>query len=354
MKKSFLLSTILFVLITVFSFSLTACGIWGAPTNFDNESIVPVEGQEGLYTDSSLAFCAEIRGSYKSNRPFTLDAQNESLRVWDDMYLYEYDYFQMIVGEGADIFYAVNDEDLAYVEVNDSLAQATVKEGKSGVYKVTFDLTTKRFDLEFKGEITDPVYEKMDGCDIYSLKSDFSPMVANPSNVEEWMIENYRIDAGALISFYNHGDVHLSNYKVILDESVQGKYASALPDGDRHVSFAIGGVYNLYVNPTTYAVRVELTNPDTADYSLQIYENGAPTTVSAEDPSVPYIFNYSITVRKYQSLPVMVSADYIMYDLSLAPSEHVDSEYEMFQTPGTYRLEINLKTFTVTAEYVPQ
>ena len=53
-------------------------------------------------------------------------------------------------------------------------------------------------------------------------------------------------------------------------------------------------------------------------------------------------------------MPIFVSADYIMYDFALNQSEYVDSEYEMFITPGTYCLEINLKTFIVTAEYVPQ
>ena len=264
-KKSFL-ATLLFVLMAVFAFPLTACdNTSGPPKNFDNKNITPVENQEGLYTDSTLIFCAEIRGSYKANRPFTLDAQNENLRVWDNIYLYEYDYFQMIVDESTDIFYSVNDEDLEYVDIDDRRPQATVKEGKSGIYKITFDLSTKIFDLQFKSEITNPVYEKMDGCDVYSLQSEFTPMVVNPNNSEEFMIANYSIESGTLISFYNHGEVHLSNYKVILDSANQGKYATALEDGDKHVSFAIGGVYNLYVNPTTYALRVELTNPDTAD-----------------------------------------------------------------------------------------
>jgi len=356
MRKRTLLSTLFFVLITVFVFSLSACENLGGKLNiFDNKNITPVENQEGYYTDSNLAFCAEIRGSYKSNRPFTLDAQNENLRVWDNIYLYEYDYFQMIASGRADIFYSVNSEDLEYVDIDDRFAQATVKEGKSGIYKITFDLSTKVFDLQLKSEITTPIYEKMDGCDVYSLKSGFTQLTQNPNNSEELMISNYAIESGALISFHNHGEVHLSNYKVILDSAIQGKYATALEDGDKHVSFAIGGVYNLYVNPTTYAVRAELTNPDTADYTLQVYETSEDIiTLTPVDPSVPYIFNYTVTVRERQSLPIFISAGYTMYDLSLNPSEYVHSEYEWFIIPGTYRLEINLKTFTVTANYLPQ
>ena len=356
MKKKSLLVTIHLLLLTVFAFSLTACdNIGGKSTNFDNKNITQVENQEGYYTDSNLAFCAEIRGSYKSNRPFTLDAQNENLRVWDNIYLYEYDYFQMIASGSGDIFYSVNSEDLEYVDIDDRFAQATVKADKSGIYKITFDLSTKIFDLQFKSEITTPIYEKMEGCDVYSLKSEFTPLTQNPNNSEELMISNYSIESGALISFYNHGKVHLSNYKVILDSAIQGKYATALEDGDKHVTFAVGGVYNLYVNPTTYVVRVELTNPDTANYTLQVYKASDDIiTLTPEDPSVPYIFNYTITVRERQSLPIFVSAGFTMYDLALNPSEYVNSEYEKFITAGTYRLEINLKTFTVTANYIPQ
>jgi len=355
MKRRLLLSTLTFALIAVLTLFVAACDLpFGTSKNFSNDNITPVPSQEGYYTDDALAFCAEIRGSYKANRPFTLDEQNNNLRIWDNMYLYEYDYFQMIASEKADIFYSVNTEDLEYVEVDDKFAQATVKEGKSGIYKVTFDLSTKIFDLQYLGEIVTPVYEKMDGCDVYSLKSGFTQLTPNPNNLDELMIANYSIESGALISFYNHGDVHLSNYKVVLDSANQNKYATSLEDGDKHLSFAIGGIYNLYVNPTTYAVRVELTNPDTASYSLQVYENGEPVALSATNPSTPYIFTYVMTAKRNQSLPIFVSAYYNMYVLSLNPSEYMDNDYEMFNEAGTYRLEINLKTFTVTVELAPQ
>ena len=349
--------TVIILFLALLALNLFGCDMLFGPSsdeNFDNSSIIPVENQEGYYTDDKLSFCAEIRGSYKSDRPFTLDAENENLRVWDNMYLYEYDYFQIIVNESPTIFYSVNSEDLEYVTVDDKFAHATVNEGKSGIYKITFDLSTKLFDMEFKSEITTPVYEKMNGCDVHSLKSGFTPLTVNPANPEELMIANYPIEADALISFYNHGDVHLSNYKVILDESVQGKYASAMEDGDKHVSFLVGGIYNLYINPVTYDLRVELTNPDSADYSLQVYENSEPVKLTAPDSSLPYIFVYQVTVNKNASIPIFISDGYVMYDLDVVASEYVDSIYEDFKTPGTYSLEINLKSFTVTATYLPQ
>ena len=340
---------LLFVCLLLCAACLASCDFVNPNVTFDNSNITPVEGQEGYYTDDDLLFCSEIRGSYSSSRPFTLDATNEHLRIWDNLYLYEGDYFQLIVNESPTIFYQVKDEDLEYVTVEEQRAQATIQEGKDGIYKVTFDLSTKLFDLEYKEEITTPVYEEMKGCDVFSLKSDFTQLTPNPDNPQELMVSNYTIQGGEVITFHNHGDVHLSNYKVILDPAVQGTYASALETGDRFVSFSIGGTYNLYVNPVTYTLRVELTNPDTAQYSLQVYKNGEPTALQAVDPNTPYLFTYQLTVKRNASIPIFISADYFMYTLTAIDSDYLDGEYEMFNQEGTYVLEINLKTFTVTA-----
>ncbi|MBR1954310.1 MAG: hypothetical protein IKA29_00115 [Clostridia bacterium] len=352
MKKLLIVTLILAIVL------FSGCDMLGdlSNKNFSNKNIKPVQEKPGYYTDEKLAFCAEIRGSYKSDRPFTLDENNENLRVWDDMYLYEGDYFQMIVNNSSQIFYSVQDQDLEYVTLEDKLAQATINEGKSGIYKIVFDLSTKIFHLQFKGEITTPVYEKMDGCDVYTLSSEFTPLVPNPNNSEELMIANYTIKTGELVSFYNHGNVHLSNYKVILDQSVQGRYATALEDGDRYVKFLIGGSYNLYVNPTTYQVRVELTNPDTAHYTLYVFKSGEsePTKLTPANANQPYLFEYQVTLRRNASVPIFTSESYAMYSFSVAESEYFDSKYEMFTTEGTYLLQINLKTFTITVNYIPQ
>jgi len=336
---------------------LAGCNLPGAPfdDNFNNDNVTPVTGAEGYYTDSRLVFCTEIRGSYKSNRAFTLDEENENLRVWDDIYLYEYDYFQMIVNESPQIYYSVKDEDLEYVTIDSQHAQATVKEGQSGIYKITFDLSTKVFDLQLKSEITTPVYERMDGCDVYTLSSGFTQMTVNPNDSEELMIADYTVQEGEMVSFYNHGNVHLSNYKVILDETQQGKYASALWDGAKHVSFLVGGRYNLYINPVTYALRVELLNPDTADYALQVYKDSETIEeLTAPDENVPYVFVYQVTLKRNASVPIFVNSGFTMFDLSVNESPYFDSRYEMFNTAGTYSLEINLKTFSITATYIPQ
>ena len=350
-----MMKKVLALVLVISIITLTGCDLVNFSSDtFDNENIIAVQGQEGYYIDDKLSFCAEIRGSYKSDRAFTLDQENENLRVWDNFYLYEYDYFQMVASGSSNIYYSVTDKSLEYVDIEDQFAKATVKLGKSGVYKITFDLSTKLFDLEFKSEITTPVYEKMNGCAVYSLKSDFTKMTVNPNNDEELMVKNYSIDAGAITSFYNAESPRLSNYKVILDESVQGKCASALEDGAKHVSFMVGGVYNLYINPTTYALRVELTNPDTATYSLQVYKTAEIIEqIQPTDSNIPYVFTYQLTVSKNAKIPIFCSAEYVMYDLTVNDCEYLDS-IERFNTAGTYSLQINLKTFTITVNYIPQ
>ena len=94
------------ILLLMAALLLVGCSLPGGAT-YDNTDIIPVEGQAGLYTDARLAFCSEIRGVYAADRPFALDAEHPSLRVWDDIYLYEGDYFQLVASGSADIFFAV-------------------------------------------------------------------------------------------------------------------------------------------------------------------------------------------------------------------------------------------------------
>ena len=336
--------------------SLSACDLFGEDANnqsFDNENITEVEGQDEYYVDSKLSMCAEIRGSYKANRPFTLDSNNENIRIWDNYYLYEYDYFQMIQDESKYIFYEVDASSKQYVDIESS--KAIIKQGKSGIYKLTFDLVNKVFGLEFKNEIITPVYEEMEGCDVYTLSHDgFSQMTTNPNNSEELMISDYEIALGEIVSFYNHGNYHLSNYKVVPDFMLLGKLINGLNDGDAHPAIMIGGKYNLYINPKTYAFRAELLNPNEAIYSLMTIENGEYVKRNHDNNDPAYLFHYRIDVTKqYQSMPLLFNNEYQMFELDITEGEYVN-KYGQFKMPGLYSLDIDLKEFIITVTYLPQ
>lgn len=348
----------LIFLILALALILSGCSLLGLPgdISFDNDDIIPVDGMEGYYIDSDLAFCAEIRGSYKSDRPFTLDDEDESLRVWDNLYLYEYDYFQLIAANQAEIFYSVKEEDLEYVTLNDNSANAQINDGKSGIYKVIFDLEEKVFDLEYKGEILEPVYERMEGCDVFSLASEFTPLVPNPDNSDELMIKNYTVEAGAVLSFHEHGDYHLSSYKVVLDHAANGKWASGLEDGDKHISFLVGGIYNLYINPTTYLLRVELTNPEDADYSLMVYESDEFKSIAPVSEDQPHLFVYRYTAKRLGDIPYFVSSNYSQYKFNVLPSDLLDSYEDSFYflEAGNYEITINMLTFELSCVEIPE
>lgn len=68
-------------------------------------------------------------------------------------------------------------------------------------------------------------------------------MSVNPDNDDEFVISNFSIGAGEFVSFYNN--VHVSNYKVTLDESINNKLASARKT---IVTVNVGGLYNVYIN----------------------------------------------------------------------------------------------------------
>ncbi len=340
------------------SIGLTACGPFGEDTenqSFDNDEISSVDGEEGKYVDPKLSLCTEIRGSYKSDRPFTLDPTNENIRVWDDLYLYEYDYFQLIAVGTSAIYYQVDEASTQFVEYNGTRPQATIKAGESGIYTLSFDIESKLFHLEFKEEIITPVYEKMNGCDVYSLSHDgFMELTPNPDNEEELMISNYSVEMGEYISFYEHGDYHLSNYKVVPDSSLLRKLISGIDDGDANPGIMIGGNYNLYINPTTYAFRAELLNPDEATYSLLTIEGEDYVAISHEVGDPSYLYRLQFTVeREYQSMPLLFNEKYQMFELDVVPNDSVTS-YGQFKIPGLYALEINLKEFTIEATYLPQ
>ena len=334
---------------------LSGCGGSGggfSPSGDKEGKLKPVEGQEGYYTHTKLSFVAEIMGSYKSNRPFQIDEDNENLWIWDDLYLYEKDYFQLIENDSPNIYYVVNDDDLEYVAIDTDEPYAVIREGKAGIYKIIFDTSTKIFDMEYKAEITTPVYEKMDGCDVYSLKSGFKQMVPNPNNKEELMIADFITQTGHSVSFYNHGRAHLSNYRVFLDKDVVGKYADAMEDGDKAIMFGIGGKYNIYVNPTTYAVRIELVDVDGADYTLK-YINKVGEFIDVKDhkDDKSYIFTHQLSVEANDPLPIYSSTSYMMFDLEIAPNDYL-TPLGYFKVAGTYTIEVNLKAFTLSLNLI--
>lgn len=320
------------------------------PENIDVEHFVPKE-DETYYTSSRLSLWMEVNGEFLKVNYFSLDG---SKRVYDNLYLYEDDYFYMLSDDMRGWYATLSDSnDSEYAE--EELAEGdeySINIIKEGIYTVVFDTETLKFDLVYKSEITTPVYYTIKNCSIYSEATSWVEMSVNPANADEFVINNFSVTAGKSISFYNN--LHTSNYKVTLEESVNNKIASVRKT---IVTVNVGGNYNIYINRKTYVVRMELLNPETATYSCVYYDGTDFIELQPYEADVPYIFRQRIVVTtKYTtSLPKFHTTKYRTYDLKVVDTMGVlTSSGSSFKQPGTYDVIINLKTFEITAELLPE
>ena len=364
MKKKFLyFIATLFVMIS--GISLVGCGNGSGdptipdynadiqvvtPENIDAEHFV-VEDSTTYYTSSGFSLWMEVNGEFMEMKYFSIDGDK---RVYDNVYLYVDDYFYIVTDDFKGWYASLGDSaDLEYAEEEkESGEDIQINVKKAGVYKLTFDVKTLKFDMEYKAEIQTPLYYTIKNCSIYSKATSWVEMSVNPTNNDEFVIQNFSVEAGKTISFYNH--LHTSNYKVTLDESVNNKLASARKT---IVTVNVGGAYNVYINRKTYVVRLELIHPDTATYSCVYYDGTDFITLQPYALDVPYIFHYQITVDKYNSLPDFHTANYKTYDLTVVDTTDVlmgSGSNHYFKNAGTYNLIINLKTFEISAELLPE
>lgn len=362
MKKKFLCFIATF-LIVISGISLVGCDMGtGTPTIPDYNADVQVVEPENIdvenfiaeedttyYTSPGFSLWMEVNGAFMEMDYFSLDGDK---RVYDNLYFYVDDYFYIVTDDYKDLYASLGDSaDLEYAEEEKEQGydiQINVK--KAGIYKLTFDVKTLKFDMEYKAEIQTPVYYTIKNCSIYSKATSWVEMSVNPSNEDEFVISNFSIGAGETVSFYNN--VHVSNYKVTLDASINNKLASARKT---IVTVNVGGLYNVYINKKTYVVRLELLNPDTATYSCVYYDGTDFITLQPYESDVPYVFRQRIVVTTQYTtrIPDFHTAKYRTYDLTVVDTMNVlMSNY--FKQPGTYDVIVNLKTFEITAELLPE
>ena len=366
MKKRFLtFTTVLFIFLS--GIFLVSCdstqGDGSHPDyNADIRAALPesitaehftVEPDTTYYTSPGLSLWMEVNGHYLEMDYFSLDGTK---RVYDNMFFYKDDYFYMVTDDVKELYASLVDGyNSEYVEEEKQSGESVqINIKKSGKYKLIFDVETLKFDVEYKAEIETPVYYTIKNCSIYSVATDWIEMSVDPNNREEFVIKDYNVEAGKIISFFSN--IHTSNYKVTLEESIDNKLASVRKTD---VTVNVGGKYNVYINSKTYEVRLELISPDTASYSCVYYDGTDFIELQPCDTNVPYIFRQRIAVTtKYTtSLPEFHTAKYQTYDLTVVDPESVlmgsGSNY-YFKQPGTYEVTVNLKTFEISAELIPE
>ena len=322
------------------------------PEDVTLEHFTPEENVT-YYTSPGLSLMAEVNGAFLEIDYFSVEG---SRRVYGDLYLYEDDYLYMITSDYRDIYASLSDPaDAEYAEEEREEGydiQLNIK--RSGIYRLIFDTESLKFDLEYKAEIDKPRYYTIKNCQIFSVKTNWVDMTESPDNPDEFVIRDYYVGKGEYISF--HDRTHTSSYKTCLAEASDEKYASyRYPTTVMNV----GGRYNIYINRKTYEVRMELLNPDTAEYSCVYYDGAEFIELKPSDADAPYIFRQRIEVgtKNTTSLPDFHTSEYKTYALKVLDPDGLmtsSTEYHYFKTPGNYELTVNLKTFEITVELLPE
>ncbi|MBQ8882692.1 MAG: hypothetical protein IJY70_04815, partial [Clostridia bacterium] len=117
----------------------------------------------------------------------------------------------------------------------------------------------------------------------------------------------------------------------------------------------MGGSYDSYINKKTYVVRIVLREPDTATYGCIYYDYPADEfyTLQPIEQDVPYIFHQNfVTEETLIRVPDFYTINYRGYDLTIEESPLLVNGY--FKNPGSYKIIVNLKTFTISVEQLPQ
>lgn len=369
MKKKFLTFLLAICLILPCAFMLTACGT-NPPDippqkdyNADIQEILPeliddehfeAEDNTTYYTSPGFSLSISIRGHFMIMDYFTLDGNK---RVYNNIYLYEDDYFYMVTDDYKDLYASIgNSNDNEFVEEEkESGEDIQLNVIKEGIYNIIFDTDTLKFDMVFLSEITTPRYYTIKNCDIYSVATSWREMTKNPHNQDEFYISDFHIASGKSINFFSH--LHTSNFVPTLDENSQ-KMASVRKT---NVRIFIGGNYDVFINAKTYEVRLELKNPETADYSCVYYDGNDFIPLELENNAVPYIFTYQITANTPYNplesgntkLHTLYSENYGEYKLTIINSPDINA-YHYCKKAGTYKVTVNLMTFELTAELLPE
>ena len=318
-------------------------------------------GDETYYVSEYISFIMEVRGYFQINVPFTIDRDNENLRIYDDMYFYEGDFFYLMSSDYRYIWATLKNENTDYLtpaRKQGEDVQVDVK--KSGVYKIILDIKTMIMDFEYKCAIEKPYYYPFKSCDIGTLLDNqivFSTMSVNPNNGDEFMISDYQVETGKLYSFYS-GEPHTSNYKLTVAEDSK-KYISPTMF-ETSVVFNFSGKYNIFVNNKTYQIRVE-ADPLSLVYDCVVYKDDEFVALTPKDPTVPYVFEYQYEATSdvggygiiSDDVPSFYNKSYNKYELTVEESSLLDKDSNgeyYFKKKGQYLLTIDLLNLTLKVE----
>jgi len=141
----------------------------------------------------------------------------------------------------------------------------------------------------------------------------------------------------------------------------------------------IGGEYNVYLDPQTYVVRVELVMADEDGYSANVFvdenlnfvNDSVQLELLNQDINYEFVFecrvtselvgNYQVVTTelpkiyndKLQSYELVPTAESLTAGLVRESTYHGSKSY-YFKKAGVHRLIINLKTFEISVELIAE
>jgi hypothetical protein len=316
---------------------------------------------ETYYKSDYIQFIMSVRGYYQINIPFYVDKDNENLRIYDNMYFYKGDYFQLMSKDYRYIWATLKDEATEYLTpLREQGEDIQVDVKKSGVYKITLDIKTMIMDFEYKSEIQTPYYYPFKTCAVGTLvdnKVVYTNMEENPTNADEFIVKNYEVSAGKLYSFYDKY-THVSNYKFTVNENSKKYISESMYETS--VTFNVTGEVNLCVNRKTYEISAEVSDPSKLTYECITYVNGEFITLTPKDPNVPHIFEYKYEATSdvggygvvSDDVPDFYNKSYKKYELTVEESSLLGNNKGKyyFKKQGKYVLTIDLLNLTLGVE----
>ena len=325
-----------------------------------NDDYPYIEG-ETYYQSNSVDLVTEINGNYTTDKPFTLDPENDKKRIYHNIYFYKEDFFQILYykkfGDLGSLYVIMSDEnDQEYAEIEytpqGSPLQVNIKE--QGIYNLILDIETFGIDMVKVGEIDTPVYETIKTCELYvHLSADnytYSPMTLDTATNEYYM--QAEIPSNASLGFFSAS--HNSRYKMTVDTGLNNTLAYWDFVNPTSVRVHVGGTYKVYFHAKTYVLRLELQNPDTANYYCQVGWNQGNVLTPKSD-SEPYLFEYNFDAQgtptdPYVELPSFYPELGLSYALSIVDEDGFVFADSYVTESGTYKLTVNLKDLTLTVK----
>ncbi len=317
------------------------------------------------YLSDYISFIMSVKGYYQVNIPFTVDKDNENLRIYDNMYFYEDDYFQLMSKDYKYIWATLKDEKTQYLTpLREQGQDIQVDVKKSGIYKVVLDIKTMVMDFEYKSEITTPYYYPFENVEIGTLVDGsikYSELATNTENEDEFVIKNYMVESEKLYSFYNKF-THVSIYKLSVKEGSEDYISDTMFATTK--TFNYDGEFNIYVNKKTYEIRAEVSDPSKLVYHCTTYKGKEKITLTPKDASVPYVFEYlyeaTSDVGGYglvsDDLPKFYNKSYKEYNFNVEESSLLgcyEGKY-YFKKAGSYKITLDLLNLTLKVETIDQ